>query len=168
MQTVEAESQTPQTVEAQQHRRRVAAAATETPGYRNALEDRDLDALAQPGVATQLLRGARGQVPFVGRHARVVGAHTDAALPRRKLDVVAQFDRLEQRAQLVVAVLPRAEHFEAQVDLGEGAKPHDGRTRRGTGRTIPAGTAARRRSSGDTAAHRPVQIARASSASSAR
>jgi hypothetical protein len=33
-----------------------------------------------------------------------------------------QVDRLEERAQLVVAVVAQAEDLEAEVDLGEGAE----------------------------------------------
>ena len=49
----------------------------------------------------------------------MIAAHREVASSRAQLDVVLEVDGLEDRAQLVVAVLPRAQDLEAEVDLRE-------------------------------------------------
>lgn len=126
VQPIGAQADSPQPVERQQHGRRVAAPAAHPARDRYALGDDDFNTLAHARVLLQELGGAYGQVALAGRHAGMIAMRGDAALPRSQHDVVVQLDRLEQRAQLVVAVLSRTEHFEAEVDLRERADSQRG------------------------------------------
>ena len=79
-------------------------------------------------------------------HERVVAAHGDAAGARAQDDVVVEVDRLEERAQLVVAVVAEAEDLEAEVDLGVGAEANGPASRVGHRPSgLPAAGGPRRR-----------------------
>src|SRR5258707_1017647 len=60
---------------------------------------------------------AKNSIRPVRGHRRVVAMDRDLAPLRAQDDVVVDRDRLEEGPQLVVAVVARAEHFEAQVHL---------------------------------------------------
>ena len=122
MQPVRAEAQPPHAVEAQEHRRRVAAPPSEAPRHRDALPDRDLHPLREAGEAAHLDGGAGSEVLRARRDERVRAAHDDALPPRAQRDVVVEVDGLEQRPQLVIAVLPPSQDLETQVDLGVAAE----------------------------------------------
>jgi hypothetical protein len=119
MQPVRTEAQLPQPIETEQHRGGVARATAEPAADGNPLVDADLDALADPAVAPQQLCGARREVGLVARHERVVTHHAHAAPRGHQHDLVGQVDRLEERAQLVVAVLPHPEHLEPEIHFRE-------------------------------------------------
>ncbi len=115
----DAQPEPPHPVETHQDHGGVAASAAEAARYRDALRDHDLDALRHVRVATQEGGGPEREVRLPERHVGVVAPQDDVGTARPQDQVVVQRDRLEERAQLVVAVLAPGEDLEAEVHLGE-------------------------------------------------
>src|SRR5262249_11809535 len=115
----------PETVQGQEDGRRVPAAAPRPTADRDALGDLDPGPSRDAGVTAQLEGGPQGEVALVARDEGMIALHVQGAWPEMDDDVVVQVDRLEDRAQLVVAVLTQAEDLEAEVDLGEGPHAED-------------------------------------------
>src|SRR5439155_850784 len=125
--------------------RGVAAAPTQTAPDRNPLGDGDFGSPLDARMAPQLEGGPQREVSLVLRDVGVVATHLQAAPPRPDDDVVVEVDRLEERAELVVAVLAHAQHLQAEVHLGVGRNAQQARA-------SPAYTA---RSPGNTATRSP-------------
>ena len=115
------QTHSPEPVQGHQHRRGVAAPPRQPPADGDAFGDGDLRPPLDARVALQLESGPQGQVPFVAGHGRIVAAHHQPARTRLDQDVVVKIDRLEERAQLVVAVRAHTEDLQPEVDLGVGA-----------------------------------------------
>ena len=113
-----AQADPPQAVQGHEDGRSVAAAPTQTAPDRDPLGDDDFGSPLDAGVALQLEGGPQREVSLVLRHVGVVAAHLQAAPPWPDDDVVVEVDRLEERAQLVVAVLAHAQDLQAEVHLG--------------------------------------------------
>src|SRR6185312_2098739 len=118
-----------------------AAAATEARRHRHPLVDLDPQRRPPPAALAQAGEGPGGEV--LPLHP---GADHLVALALTHLDQVGQGQWLEQRAELVQAVLAAWPEVEAEVELGGGVEEHRGGTcvRRRTGasrterRTAPA------------------------------
>ena len=143
-----AQAYPPEPVQGHEDGRGIAAAPTETPSDRDPLGDGDLGSLFDARMALQLEGGPQREVSLVLRHVGVVAAHLQAAPPGPDDDVVVEVDRLEERSQLVVAVLAHTQDLQAEVHLGVG------------------GNAKRARAGGRL--QRPLHKLRASSASTER
>lgn len=132
------EAEAPQLVEADEDGRRVTAAAAEPTACRYALGDVDGDPGLDPRVAAQRVCRLPGEVALVGRNPRGIAGERDAGARGAQLHVVVEGHGLEDRPQLVVAVLAGAEHLEAEVHLRVGRDdegPH-----RHSARASPAGS----------------------------
>ena len=153
-----AEAEAPQPIEGHQDRRGVAAPPSEAPTHGDALVDLDLHAPLEAGVAAECFGRSDGQVLLAAGDAWVVATRPDAGGPGAQHEVVMEVDGLEQRPQLVVAVLAPSEHLQAEVDLRVAGDRHD---RRARGAAPRAGPRRARR-------HRPPHSRRASAASTRR
>lgn len=115
-----AQADAPEPVQGHEDGRGVAAAPTETAPDRDPLGDGDFGSPLDARMALQLEGGPQREVSRVLRHVGVVAAHLQAAPPWPDDDVVVEVDRLEERAQLVVAVLAHAQDLQPEVHLGVG------------------------------------------------
>ena len=120
-----AETAVPDAVEADEGGRRVGAAATEAGRCRDPL----LETHVRPARITvaaerppERQRGAPDQVRPVRRNPRRAGAQCEGPRPRGDRQRVVQRDRLQQRADVVVAVRPLRPDTEREIDLRAGAK----------------------------------------------
>jgi len=141
------EAHLPQAIEGHEHRGGIAATAPQASPHRDALGDSDIGPAVDAGMALQLQCRTQGQISLVKGHIGMVTAHFQAMRARPDDHVVVEVDRLEERAQLVIAVLASAQHLEAEVHLGIGTHTE------GAGRP---------------GLHRPLHRLRASSASMVR
>jgi hypothetical protein len=100
-----------------QHRRRVGAATAQPAGNRDSLRDLDPDRRMLPTAFAERLQGCRGEV--LSAHLRA-----DHLVAGRlgHVELVGQRDRLEQRANLVQAVVAWRPDEQAEVELGGGGK----------------------------------------------
>ena len=113
-----AQADPPQPVQGHEDGRGVAAAPTQTAPDRDPLGDGDFGSPLDAHMSLKLQGGPQREVSLVLRHVGVVAAHLQAAPPWPDDDVVVEVDRLEERAQLVVAVLAHAQDLQAEVHLG--------------------------------------------------
>ena len=115
-----AQADGPQPVQGHEDSRGVAAPPTQTAPDRDPLGDGDFGSPLDARMAPQLEGGPQREISLVLRDIGVVATHLQAAPPRPDDDVVVEVDRLEERAELVVAVLAHAQHLQAEVHLGVG------------------------------------------------
>ena len=115
------EARAPQLVERHQRRRRIAAAAAQSRLRRDALFDCDVHAAHLTVAAAggpQGLRRTPHQVAPVGRHVGGGALERERAAPSAKHETVVQRQRLEHRAQVVVAIGAASDNPQIEVDLG--------------------------------------------------
>ena len=118
MQPGRAEADPPQPVQGHEDGGGVAAAPAQTASHRDPLGDGDFGSSLDARMALQLEGRPQREVTLVLRHVGVVAAHLQAAPPGPDDNVVVEVDRLEERAQLVIAVLAHAQDLQAEVHLG--------------------------------------------------
>src|SRR5262249_44338593 len=101
--------------------------------------DRGGGRLAGPARSPpQAIGGAPDQVAVVARARRIVARQPEGSAHATDGQRIVQRDRLEDRAQLVEAVVTPAEHAQRQIDFREGADAHRLAAAR-SGRREPAG-----------------------------
>jgi hypothetical protein len=77
-------------------------------------------ASADVKTISQRLRRTENQIPFVCRDSRVIAGELDSAVATRsELKIVMQGNRLQDCADLVIAVSPPAENPQRPIDLRE-------------------------------------------------
>lgn len=113
-----AQADPPQPVQGHEDGRGVAAAPAQPASDRDPLGDDDFGSPLDAGMALQLEGRPQREVSPILRHVGVVAAHLQALPPWPDDDVVVEVDRLEERAQLVIAVLAHAQDLQAEVHLG--------------------------------------------------
>lgn len=102
------------------HRRGIRRAAAQTAAHRDALGDVDADFARNARGVEGKARSGLGEVLAGNRDVgEDVNARTAAAL-EGYVETVGERDRVEDRADLVVAVLALAEYSKREVDLGVG------------------------------------------------
>ena len=125
------EAEAPQSVEAQERRRRVRAPAAEAAAGRDALPGGDPDPGGGPGPILEQPGGPVDEVRPVPGHRRIVAAELEnAGRGRLELELIGQRDRLEEGPDVVITVGPFADDLDREVDLGERPDGHLSRSSR--------------------------------------
>ena len=124
-----------------QRRRSVRGSATEATGRRDALLQVDAQRLQiAPQPPGEAYGDAPGEVRFVARGAGCERpGRRDAGYPaERQRHRITQFQRLQDRVDLVEAVVPPVEHLQREIDLRRRRSRERLRHRRGSVRSHPA------------------------------